>query len=1067
MLAFTVACALLSAADAAPPPAAQFPAWRFKKGRDPARARDIAGDGDWPEVTLGHTWKSDKEPAWLRTAVVIPETIDGAATAGAPVGLRFSAGELAEIHVAGELQQRGDNDHPGTALLSASARPGDAIPIAVRVWPGSGGEQEVKLNEAALCLIEPRRARERFPVRVACARTTGPLPRPFAGLSQGGGMADYLPATAAKLKEIGVRWFRMDNVLTNALKAGPDGTLVHDWTDLDRRLDFIRACGAEPIMCLSYMPQVLDAVPNNDRHSVPRDYALWESLCHEAAKHAIERGTRVPYWEVWNETNSGWLDPGPGADRLDAYLKLYAASARGVRKADPNAWVGGPCNASGPWDRSPERGYCVDGEKFMRGLLDRCERDGLPLDFISWHEYFQPPWIFTEEVLATRAYLKDYPKAAAGVKEFFITEWNYAWWPDPAHDCELGAAWCADTVMRVFIPLGVQKPCFFYVKDGDDDFRGSYAMLMGPENRPKPAYNVMKQFAMLAPERLACEAAEDGELTAIASTDPATGRVTALVVNYAQRYGVPRPVEVAFADLPAAVRGGELRVYTVDAAHSNAWHDRAKAELECVATRPVGGGASVSYAFTALPASVTLIEIAAARTIGSRLEPFADRHLIDSLDGAELRLCTPVPRETVLLFDKPWEGRYCGYATVIKDGDLYQLYYRGLPLAGKDGSANEVTCYAESRDGIAWTKPALGLFEAAGTCDNNVILAGDPPFSHNFAPLLDARPGCPEGERFKALAGVSSSGLWAFASADGIRWRKLGNGPVLAHKDFAFDSQNVAFWSAEEGCYVCYCRTWENGRRSISRATSADFLNWTALAPMGYGPTAPEHLYTNGTRPYFRAPHIAFALAARFMPGRRVVPADAAEKLGGEAAYSGDCSDAVFMTTRGGLRYDRTFMEGFLRPGPGLENWTSRTNYPAYGIVPTGEGEMSFYVQRRYGQLAHCLQRMSLRLDGAACVHAPYEGGAMTTAPLIFAGRELVLNAATSAAGSIRVEIQDAAGAPLPGRALADAVELVGDAIELVVRWKGGSDVATLAGTPVRLRFVMKDADLFALRFRP
>jgi hypothetical protein len=454
------------------------------------------------------------------------------------------------------------------------------------------------------------------------------------------------------------------------------------------------------------------------------------------------------------------------------------------------------------------------------------------------------------------------------------------------------------------------------------------------------------------------------------------------------------------------------------------------------------------------------------RRIGSRLEPFVDRFLIDTLAGAEMRLATPVPREAVLLFDKPWEGRYCGYATVIHDGDVFRLYYRGLPLDGKDGSASEVTCYAESRDGIAWTKPALGLFEVGGTRENNVILAGDPPFSHNFAPLLDTRPGCPAEQRFKALAGIATSGLCAFASPDGIHWKKLRQEAVLTHKDFAFDSQNVAFWSDEERCYVSYCRTWR-GVRSISRATSPDFLAWTPLLPMEFGPTPLEHLYTNGTRPYFRAPHIAFALAARFMPGRRVVSAGEAEKLGGEADYSGDCSDAVFMTTRGGLRYERTFMEGFLRPGPGLENWTSRTNYPTYGIVPTGEHEMSFYVQRRYGQLAHYLERMSLRLDGVASVHAPYEGGAMTTLPLVFSGKELSLNAATSAAGSITIEILDAAGVPLPGYTAADAGQLVGDAIELTARWKGGSDLGALAGTPVRLRFVIKDADLFALRFRP
>jgi hypothetical protein len=235
---------------------------------------------------------------------------------------------------------------------------------------------------------------------------------------------------------------------------------------------------------------------------------------------------------------------------------------------------------------------------------------------------------------------------------------------------------------------------------------------------------------------------------------------------------------------------------------------------------------------------------------------------------------------------------------------------------------------------------------------------------------------------------------------------------------------------------------------------------------MDFGDTPCEHLYTNQTHPYFRAPHIYVAIAARFMPGRRVLTAAQAEALGVERQYSGDCSDAVLMTSRGGNHYDRTFMEGFIRPGVGSSNWSSRTNYPALGVVPTGAHEMSLYVQRGYGQPSHYLQRYKLRLDGFASVNASYAGGELVTRPLVFAGKELVINYSTSAAGSIRVELQDASGNPLPGYSLDDAVEIVGDEIERVVSFKGGPDVGSLAGRPVRLRFVMKDADLFSLRFR-
>jgi len=127
---------------------------------------------------------------------------------------------------------------------------------------------------------------------------------------------------------------------------------------------------------------------------------------------------------------------------------------------------------------------------------------------------------------------------------------------------------------------------------------------------------------------------------------------------------------------------------------------------------------------------------------------------------------------------------------------------------------------------------------------------------------------------------------------------------------------------------------------------------------------------------------------------------------------------------------------------------------------------MSCYVQRRYAQPAHHLQRLTLRTDGFASVHAPYGGGEMLTKPLTFRGTRLEINYATSAAGSIRVEIQDPSGKALPGYRLAEATELIGDRVDGTARWQAGSDLGPLAGRAVRLRFVMKDADVYSIRFR-
>lgn len=500
------------------------------------------------------------------------------------------------------------------------------------------------------------------------------------------------------------------------------------------------------------------------------------------------------------------------------------------------------------------------------------------------------------------------------------------------------------------------------------------------------------------------------------------------------------------------------------------------------------GRTSIYLAKIEFPSLVSAIPVA------NRLEPLVDQHLVESLQGADHRLHAPRPAESVLKFDKPWEGAFCGYATVLKTADKFRIYYRGLPKAGGDGSSHEVTCYAESQDGVRWSKPDLGIYEINGSKANNVVLKGETPASHNFSPFFDSNPAVAPEHRFKALGGTAK-GLIAFTSPDGLHWKRIQQEPVFTKG--VFDSQNVSFYSVAEQKYVCYFRTWSGrgyrGYRTISRTTSPDFVHWSEPVAMTFGKTPPEHLYTNQTSPYFRAPHLSLGIAARFMPGRQVITPEEAQRIGVNPKYFGDISDAVLLSTRGGNRYDRTFMESFIRPGIGLENWVSRTNYPALGIVQTGPNELSLYVQKNYGQPTSFLKRYTLRLDGFASIHAGYQPGEMLTKPLNFsqgstrtakkksaasaspkqvsANRttetiELRLNYSTSAAGSIKVELQDASGAAIPGFAINDCDTLIGDQIDQVVRWRGKSNLADLSDQPIRVRFKLQDADLYSLQFR-
>ncbi|MBC7367991.1 MAG: hypothetical protein H7343_14460 [Undibacterium sp.] len=480
--------------------------------------------------------------------------------------------------------------------------------------------------------------------------------------------------------------------------------------------------------------------------------------------------------------------------------------------------------------------------------------------------------------------------------------------------------------------------------------------------------------------------------------------------------------------------------------------------------------------------------------LGDRLELFVDHHLIDQLTAARLTLGQPQPREISLTFDEPWE-KAANYATVIRDGTLYRLYYRGCALAPDGGfdSASEVTCYAESRDGVHWIKPRLGLHAFRGNRDNNIILAPDPRrISHNFAPFLDDRPGVPAAERYKAVGGVfndngahvpsasstavaHTGGLFRLVSADGLHWKLHSEKPVFA--GYALDSLNCLAWIPAEKNYAIYLRTWSEGGtpahpefrgyRTVSRAVSPDFETWSEPTRMTFGDTPPENLYTNGTHAYFRAPHLLVALAFRFQPDRAVLSPAELARYGVHPTQRLGVSDAVLLTSRGGDRYDRTFLESIIRPGPDRAAWSARNNAPALGVVPTGETEMSLYLVTHYTQPDCRLQRYTLRTDGFASVRAPFAGGTLLTKPFTFAGARLVLNYATSAAGTLRVELLDETSQPLPAFTAADCDELIGDEIARTVTWHGHADLSALAGRPVRLRFVLRDADLYSLRFQP
>lgn len=477
--------------------------------------------------------------------------------------------------------------------------------------------------------------------------------------------------------------------------------------------------------------------------------------------------------------------------------------------------------------------------------------------------------------------------------------------------------------------------------------------------------------------------------------------------------------------------------------------------------------------------------------IDSRLELFVDDGLIDSLgDKASLRLHQPVMKEIALVCDRPWEGNMCGgYKTYFRDGGVFRMYYQLWHgnITEADGKARMQEApirigYAESDDGIHWRRPSLGLVAFNGSKDNNIVWEGqgdDQKGIHGFAPFKDANPACRGDALYKAVGAttdIRDRSLYAMASPDGLRWSLMSEEPILT--DLALDSQNLVFWDAVRGEYRAYVRDvlppWYRG---IKTATSKDFVHWTKPQWLEYPGAPSEQLYTNMIVPYCRAPHLFLGFPARYVerpwsPSIEALPEPEHRRLRARVnqRYGTAVSDGQFMASRDGHTFKR-WDEAFIRPGlRPVGSWAYGDCYQGWGLLETASdvagapNELSMFATEGYWRgKANAIRRYAIRIDGFVSLHAPLAGGELTTRPFTFAGNRLVLNISTSAGGGASVELQSPDGRPLDGFGLDDCTEIIGDNLAFPVRWRG--DLGALAGRTVRLRFVVKDADLYSYRF--
>ena len=516
-----------------------------------------------------------------------------------------------------------------------------------------------------------------------------------------------------------------------------------------------------------------------------------------------------------------------------------------------------------------------------------------------------------------------------------------------------------------------------------------------------------------------------------------------------------------------------------------------------------------------------------------------DAHLVESMQNVVLTMNEArVVGDKLVVRDRPWEGSRLldMSAFVLKDGDIFRLYYGAMSKYPKlwEEPNCRIICYAESRDGIRWEKPNLGLFEWEGSRDNNIIMPNDefPYVMSEFAGpgvFIDPVARSPD-ERYKMIlkatpvrgtdefqAKALPKGQYLFVSGDGIRWRLLRPKKI---NPGASDTKFSVFWDAGSGRYVTYTRVKHQqpdspkvldlsryhlqqygqrihvAGRLVGRIDSPDLFSWSqeravlatdAVDHQGLNRDILQHdledgrpgegfgggvdIYGGNISPYSEAENAYLGLPLFFYHWKKG-PARVGEHEVADYRFPGTV-DVQLVTSRDGIHFHRApGRRPFIRLGP-QGSWWSRMIWPTGSVIRVGD-ELWIYFSGH--DVAHNQEqellvsngahgRAVLRLDGFISADADYTGGELLSRPLMFTGERLQLNLDTSAGGVVQVELQDAEGQALEGFDLSQADEINGNYIRVTASWRGRTDVGSLAGRPVRLRFVMRDAKLYSFQF--
>ncbi|HUT30787.1 MAG TPA: Calx-beta domain-containing protein [Sedimentisphaerales bacterium] len=445
--------------------------------------------------------------------------------------------------------------------------------------------------------------------------------------------------------------------------------------------------------------------------------------------------------------------------------------------------------------------------------------------------------------------------------------------------------------------------------------------------------------------------------------------------------------------------------------------------------------------------------------LGSRKHLFIDEVIIDTKEEVQLTVNPPVNPQLA--------------NRSLSSGDYWAVDHNDqVYLFTPDSYASDkgITRLWVSTDGVNFDDPELGVIEYGGSTANNFVLYLSPMWAGVFK---DLNPNVSPQEQFKLTAWSANRGIYLYSSPDLVHWRR--NETIML--PLVSGGGCETFWDDQRGLYVNFLkrdpqfRNLEcpsaDGRTAVGFDTGAVGNIWkpwpyspmntpyydtwslpvvTCEGPVVFPVNEYGQVYRTRAIKYPWAPDTYLAFIWRMAPGE-IRSTDLGVSRDGInwTTYAGL---GMYMPTggtfNGEIIVERLAHGGLIRRGD--EIW----QYADFGTGPHGAGE-EFFV------------RVSQRLDGFVSLDAGATTGVIVTRPLVFCGNQLILNVLAS--GFLKVAILNEAGDAIAGYDSSDCDPIVADSVRQVVAWNGDSNVGSLSGTVVRLKFEMQNTKLYAFQF--